>query len=102
MGSIYPKAYLKRIASPGEHNSLANICMLAASESNAISDDDPTDYLPRLADNLGDDAGSVFASNYMSDPANVDYRNLSYTKFINLRSALIYPDMVALSEGKVI
>ena len=30
---IHPTAYLKREKSPGQHNSLANICMLPASEN---------------------------------------------------------------------
>jgi hypothetical protein len=99
---IYPKAYLKRIHSLGEHNSLVNICMLAASENNAISDDDPNEYLPRLAKGLGDSASSVFMSNYMPNPEVTDYCKLSYIEFLNLRAGLIYPDIQSLSEGKVI
>jgi hypothetical protein len=99
---IYPKAYLKQITSPGEHNSLANMCMLAASENNAISDGNPNYYLPKLAEDLGDDATSVFASNYMPDPKEVDYRALNYLEFLKLRTELIYTDIEALVKGKAI
>jgi hypothetical protein len=42
---VYPRGYLRRADESGEHNSLANICMLAASENLAISDRDPHLYL---------------------------------------------------------
>lgn len=99
---IYPKAYLKRVASPGEHNSLANICMLAASENNIISDEDPNQYLPNLIERLGNDSTPVFWSNYMPSPRDVDYRNLKYPDFLRYRAELIHQDIEALTEGKVI
>lgn len=46
---IYPKAFL---ATKGlqfhESNVVANICMLTASDNNAISDQDPADYFPAV------------------------------------------------------
>jgi hypothetical protein len=99
---IYPKAYLKRIKSPGEHNSLINMCMLAASENNIISDSVPNDYLPNLVESLGEDAANVFESNYFPNPDNVDYSSLSYLDFLELRSQLIYADIEALANGKAI
>jgi hypothetical protein len=44
---IYPRSYLKKSKTPGEHNAIANICMLVASENLKISDQDPNIYLPR-------------------------------------------------------
>ncbi len=38
---IYPRAFLRRIGCREDDNVLANICMLAAAENNAVSDSDP-------------------------------------------------------------
>ena len=57
---VYPRAHLKAAAAPGNHNSMANICMLAASENRLISDDDPKVYLPKCIVELGDEAEAVF------------------------------------------
>jgi hypothetical protein len=50
---IFPRNYLKSNKVKGEHNAIANLCMLAASENKTISDNDPHEYipsaLPRLA-----------------------------------------------------
>lgn len=96
---IYPKAYLKRIKAPGEHNSLANFCMLAASENNAISDDDPNDYLPRLIKELGDEAESVFEASYLPSPKKYDYSKLTYSEFIDARAELMLEDVYKLASG---
>lgn len=96
---IYPKAHLKRTLAPGEHNSLANLCMLAASENNAISDDHPNEYLPRLVGQLGTDADLVFSSNYLPTPDSVDYSSLDYLDFIHARAALMLEDINKLANG---
>lgn len=99
---IYPKAHLKRIKASGEHNSLANFCMLTASENNAVSDDDPNEYLPRLAVDLGLDAETVFKSNYLPTPASVDYSALEYEDFIEMRTKLLLEDINKLAQGNSI
>lgn len=99
---IYPKAHLKRIKAPGEHNSLANFCMLAASENNAISDDHPNKYLPRLISELGTETLNVFSSNYFPDPGMVDYSTLEYPEFIDLRAKLMLEDINKLAKGESI
>lgn len=96
---IYPKAHLKRIKAPGEHNSLANFCMLAASENNAISDDHPNEYLPKLIKELGDEAVVVFDSNYLPSPLTVDFSNLEYPDFIEARAQLMLEDINKLAKG---
>ena len=96
---IYPRAHLKRIKAPGEHNSLANLCMLAASENLAISDDHPNEYLPRLAKALGDDAENVFESNFLPSPNTTDYLNLSYVDFLEARSKLLLEAIERLAKG---
>ena len=96
---IYPKAHLKRVESSGEHNSLANFCMLAASENNAISDDHPNKYLPRLISELGLEAEDIFASNYLPSPSSIDYSTLEYPEFIDLRAELMLKDIDKLKDG---
>lgn len=99
---IYPKAYLKRINAPGEHNSLANFCMLAASENNVISDDNPHEYLPKLALYLGDESDMVFKSNFLPSPNDIDYANLEYLSFLELRAKLLLNDIEKLVKGESI
>lgn len=99
---IYPKAYLKRLEVPGEHNSLANLCMLAASENNKISDEDPHQYLPRLIKDLGAEASKVFASNYLPDPGSFNYSALDYVDFIDARSELMLLDINKLAKGETL
>lgn len=99
---IYPKAHLKRIEEQEEHNSLANFCMLAASENNAISDDHPNEYLPRLAKALGCDAEIVFKTNYLPSPQTVDYATLKYSDFIDIRAKLLLEDINKLAKGESI
>ncbi|HAS6929618.1 hypothetical protein CFG65_02225 [Vibrio parahaemolyticus] len=99
---IYPKAHLKRTHALGEHNSLANFCMLAASENNAISDDHPNEYIPRLIKELAGEVENVFASNYLPDPSTVDYSTLEYSEFIDLRTKLMLQDINKLARGESI
>lgn len=73
--------------------------MLAASENNAISDDHPNEYLPRLAASLGDDAEAVFESNFLPSPHEVDYSSLEYPEFLELRAGLLLEDITKLSNG---
>ena len=96
---IYPKAHLGRTGEETLQNSLVNICMLAASENNWVSDEDPTVYLPLLTEELGDSADDVFASNLMPVPSVVDYSTLSFDEFLKLRAAIIHPRMVAVCGG---
>ncbi len=49
---IFPRAYLKREYGDAEPNILMNICMLAASENNNVSDSPPNRYLPELIERL--------------------------------------------------
>ncbi|GJL52376.1 MAG: hypothetical protein NPIRA01_36030 [Nitrospirales bacterium] len=96
---IYPKAHLKRIKALEEHNSLANFCMLAASENNEISDDHPNEYLPRLAKVHGEDSEVVFESNYLPSPQSVDYSRLAYPEFLDLRAKLLLEAINKLAQG---
>jgi hypothetical protein len=96
---VYPQAHLKRQAQAQEMNSLANICMLAASENNAIGDDDPAVYMPRCIRHLGGNASAVFASNLLPDPVSTDYRTLDFDDFLDRRSALIGALVEKLCSG---
>ncbi len=79
---------------------IANICILAASENRAISDEDPSVYLPRLLAELSDEADIVFASNLLPSPHATDYATLGYEEFLKLRSGLIHHRMLHLCDGK--
>lgn len=85
---IFPQAWLK---GRGETriDSLANICMLSASENVRISDTSPNDYLPVAATNLNSGAGAVFASNLMPSPTVVDYGTIEFAEFLSERATLI-------------
>jgi hypothetical protein len=99
---IFPRAHLKRIISPGEHNAVANICMLAASENNQISDKNPLVYLPTCIAQLGDESDAVFASNLLPPPNEFDYSKSGYEKFLKARSKLIQIAVVELCHGKIL
>lgn len=98
---IYPRAHLKRVSDPDEHNSIANICMLSASENNAISDQDPKKYLPECIRLLDNEADSVFNSNLMPLPAQFNYADAGYSDFIERRSDLAATYVEELCSGRV-
>jgi hypothetical protein len=86
---LFPKGFLKRAKIVGEPNAIANICMLAASENKAVSDQDPRVYLPACIARLGTLAGEVFASNALPSPGTFDYSACTYPQFLQERSAII-------------
>ena len=96
---IYPRAYLKHIGSGEQHNSLANICIIAASENNKISYSDPNNYLPEVVEELGLDADDVFRSNYLLSPNEVDYSKLEYPVFIDKRATILHAVIARLCSG---
>ncbi len=97
---IYPKAHLGRVDTKEEINTIANICMLAASENRAISDDAPSKYLPQLVALHPEEAVDIFTSNLLPSPTEHDYSTLSYAEFLRLRSELIFEQMKHLCDGK--
>jgi hypothetical protein len=96
---IYPKAHLSRSGEDTLQNSLMNICMLAASENNWISDKDPSQYIPELFRDLGEEANSVFHSNFLPSFTSVDYKAMQFEDFLENRSRIIYPIMLSLCNG---
>ena len=96
---IFPKAFLNRIHTTEEINALPNICMLAASENRAISDDSAWDYLPTLHQLHGEEAVSIFASNLLPNPTTTDYAKLRYDQFLALRSEIVHKRMKHLCDG---
>lgn len=96
---VYPRAFLARTGAPGEHNAIANICMLAASENRNVSDADPKDYLPRLIRELGQEADAVFKTNALPVPNQFDYSSSGYSDFLESRAALIQNLFSRLCNG---
>jgi len=96
---IYPKAYLKNIGDPNDHNSILNVCLLAASENNTVSDTDPHDYLPKYIFELSEKSEAVFTSNVLPSPKNFDYKTSSYTSFLKERELLLASYWTVLCEG---
>jgi hypothetical protein len=97
---IYPTAYLKRESVPGQHNCLANICMLPALENNEISDSDPHLYLQACALVMGTHSQSVFDSNFLPLPESLPYPSASFDLFTRARSRLIAEFVRRLCEGE--
>ncbi len=98
---IYPKAFLKRKSTTTESNLLSNICLLASSENKRISDDNPQEYLPRLASGFGKDATDIFLSNLLPLPDRFDYRTKEYSDFLQERSKILSSQFARLCEGDV-
>jgi len=99
---IYPKAHLSRVGEENKQNSLMNICMLAASENNWLSDGDPSQYVPEVTQALGAHASAIFASNLLPDPLQVNYSFLSFDEFLASRAEIVHPVIVSVCEGRVI
>lgn len=97
---IHPRAHLERLGKEKRANSLANICMLAARENNAVSDADPQVYLPRLASALKAEANAVFLSNLLPLPSNLDYATASYEEFAEARASLVASYLARLCDGQ--
>jgi hypothetical protein len=97
---IYPTAYLKREKTPGQHNCLANICMLPASENNFISDSDPHEYFPTCIEGLGEHAKEVLASNFLPSVSSLSYVSASYEQFTEARAGLLAEFIRRLCAGE--
>lgn len=97
---IHPKAFLKRQGTQEDENVLANICMLAAAENNAVSDADPRSYIPAAISRHGGGAADVLGSNLMPLPANLDYSSVSYVDFIRARGEVIAGYLRRLCDGE--
>lgn len=98
---IYPQAYLKRVGTDENINSFANICMLSAQENNRISDIDPNVYLPRAAQELGEDCERVFGSAFMPPAPHFDYSANAYPEFVAARAALLAEHFKQLCNGEL-
>jgi len=96
---IYPKGHLGRIGEDAKQNSLLNICMLAASENNRISDQNPNEYLPQLILDLAGSADQVLHSNLLPRSKSVDYATLPFDDFLAQRAALVSPIVHELCSG---
>lgn len=97
---VHPTAFLKRERMGGQHNCLANICMLPASENNKISDTDPRKYLPACIEGLGSQAQQVFRSNFLPSPQELSYKTATYDEFSKARSAQLSVYIQQLVPGK--
>jgi hypothetical protein len=96
---IYPRSYLKRVNAPGNHNCIANICILSASENRLISDADPNLYLPNYIDLLGHQATEVFRATLLPNPSSFPYATASFSDFIASRTELMARSVDRLCEG---
>jgi hypothetical protein len=86
---IYPSAYLKKANASGQHNGLANICMLPAAENNKISDSDPHTYILECAAGLGGNSDQVFESNFLPSPKVFPYATASFEEFTTARATIV-------------
>jgi hypothetical protein len=97
---VYPRNYLRKISSPGNHNSLVNFCMLAASENREISDSEPHVYIPECIGKLGAEAAGTFKANFLPDPAQFPYHSATFTEFVEARTAIIDEAVGHLCDGR--
>lgn len=98
---IYPKGYLASIGEPLDPNSILNVCMLAASENNSISDSNPTEYLPQCIQQLNAKAEAVFASHLLPSPQSFDYKTAAYSSFLTERESVLSSYWNALCDGNI-
>jgi hypothetical protein len=96
---IFPEAYLRRTAPSVERSYVLNFCMLAASENNLVSDEDPKIYLPKLIADLGPRANEVLQSNLMPDTASYSYSAASLTTFVDARLPVVLARIQQLCDG---
>ena len=97
---IYPKAFLKAKDIGIDDNLILNICMLAASANNKISDQDPSVYLPDCIKSLGTSADEVFESNLLPLPSKTNYVKLKYDAFLETRMKIVRDFVIDLCAGK--
>lgn len=95
---IHPRAHLKR-ANELDDNLVLNICLLPAAANLRISDEDPNQYLPRLQNDLGENADSVFHSNLLPRPTEFDYLTATYEQFISARLTVVQAIVARLCSG---
>lgn len=86
---VYPRAYLKAIGHGSSSNVLANIVMLTSTANKFISDSPPSQYVPRLVQELGADANAVFVSNLLPPPSSFNYEKASYDDFLRARGEFL-------------
>ncbi|HXE98342.1 MAG TPA: hypothetical protein VN642_18205, partial [Dongiaceae bacterium] len=98
---VYPRAYLKALGITKDDNLLVNICMLSASANLEISDKNPNEYLPASAIRLGTLADSVFASNLLPLPSQLDYSKATYEDFIKSRTTILMEYISRLCDGEI-
>jgi hypothetical protein len=97
---IYPRAHLKRNEPQTEENLVINICMLSAAANNAISDSNPREYLPVLAQKHGEQADFIFASNLLPKPSAFDYAKATYEEFLEARAEYVVEHIGRLCNGE--
>ena len=99
---IYPQAFLKGLrVHQNKINSIGNICILAASENNYISDKNPNIYIPELIDTLGDEYEKIFQSNLLPVLSKEEYQKLSFDKFLDIRCEEIQKHIKTLCKGVI-
>lgn len=95
---VYPRAHLKR-ANADDDNLVLNICLLPAAANLKISDQDPTQYLPKLQGDLGEHADAIFASNMLPEPSKFPYATATYEEFLTARLTLMQSLVSSLCDG---
>lgn len=92
---IYPKSFL---AKSGilfhEANVIANICMLTADDNNAISDEDPSDYIKRIPENIRKD---VLNRGLIPEPFQDGSK--TFAEFVDARATFLAKEAERLVKG---
>lgn len=98
---IFPEAFLRRTQPKVERSYVLNFCMLAASENNLVSDQDPQVYLPELIHDLGTGADAVLSSNLMPSTSDFDYSCAELEPFMKARLPLVRAQIEKLCNGTI-
>lgn len=98
---VFPRAHLRRIQTLMNDNLVINICMISAAGNNAISDSDPSTYLPNIQASHGQNADDIFSSNLLPIPSTFDYSKATYEDFLRARAQLVIEFVDDLCSGHV-
>jgi len=88
---IFPKSYLKqKDVSPQLANCVANFALITSNSNKSISDSRPSEYFVKVKKALGDDFGTVMASNYISEASVAAALRDDFEAFVGSRSETLH------------
>lgn len=100
---IFPQAFLKSSGFTNDKgNNICNICMLSSSQNKIISDNPPSEYVPKFITDLGNQAERVFESNLIPIDGYSGLMDDNYDDFLKRRAELILRKIKLLTSPELI